>query len=284
MHKYFILIGACGALFTLSYGTHLLTADLPTIHIDTSVIKGVSLREEGESKEESALPPSHNPIRVPILIYHGVRDTTPDEPADVRQFNIAPHALAQQLAYLAENGYTTIHMHDLAEHLTKGVPLPEKPVILTFDDGWRSQYLHGFPLLQEYGMTATFYLFPNAMEHTNFMSWDEVRELVDAGMEIGSHSRSHQYMHRQDPQEYVREIAGSKAWLEEELDTPVRTFAYPFGIYTDEIISLTETLGYTSARALHHTTLHTADSRYTLGGYLVGNNHENVLYILTHAE
>jgi peptidoglycan/xylan/chitin deacetylase (PgdA/CDA1 family) len=233
-----------------------------------------------EIASEQVATPNNAPVRVPILVYHGVRDTTPDEAADVRQFNISPSVLDEQFAYLRDHGFTPITFTDLDAYFDTGAPLPEKPVILTFDDGWRTQFENALPLLTTYGFRATFFFFPNGLGHENFMSWDEARELVTAGMEIGSHSQSHLYMTKQDAVALQKELAGSKEWLEEELRVPVAALSYPFGLYSEEIIALAEETGYTTARTLTKTTIHTRDARLELGSYLVGNNMQDFRYIL----
>ncbi len=109
--------------------------------------------------------------------------------------------------------------------------LPERPIALTFDDGWREQYEVAFPLLQKYGFRATFFVVTAHVGYPRFMSWEELAEVRDAGMEIASHGRKHVSLVDADDKEAWREIALSKEKLEEELGVPVVSFSYPFGGY-----------------------------------------------------
>lgn len=215
---------------------------------------------------------SSSTVRVPIGVYHGIRETSPKEASDVRQFNISPAIFDEQLRYLQENEYHTITFAMLHEAIVHGTPLPSKPIILSFDDGWRTQYTDALPLLTKYGFTATFFLYPNVIEHENYMTWDEVRALRDAGMEIGSHSKSHQYMTKQTPEEQLLEVERSKSILEEELGVEVTTFAYPFGLSDAGLQAMLEDAGYTTARGLGTGVTHNSENQYDLSSYLIRND------------
>jgi len=270
-----VLIGiSCLVVASFSFSTHVRERS-------TAPAQSVSAETVTQVRTPTPTPQATTtPVRVPIVTYHGVRDTEPTEAADVRQFNVAPALLREELQYLIDNDFTPITFAELSAYFDTSASLPEKPIIITFDDGWRSQYVNALPILRELGVRATFFLFPNALGHETFMSWDEARELVTAGMEIGSHSTSHLYMTKQPAEDLPREIAGSKQWLEEELGTAVDTFSYPFGLYNATSTKAVHEAGYTTARTLAHTTMHSRDTRFELGSYLVGNNISDFIYII----
>lgn len=226
---------------------------------------------------------SSSSVRVPIAVYHGIRDTSPEEPLDVRQFNISPAIFNEQLRYLYENDFHTITFAMLHDAIVNGTPLPSKPVILSFDDGWRTQYLNALPILKKYDFTATFFLYPNVIEHTNYMTWDEVRALQDAGMEIGSHSKSHQYMTKQTPEEQQIEVQLSNSILEEKLGIEITTFAYPFGLYDSEIQNMLQDAGYTTARSLDTGSTHGPEDQYKLSSYLIRSDFFDFQYFVDQA-
>ncbi len=95
---------------------------------------------------------------VPILVYHSIRPYVESDTPGVRRYVATPEALESELAWLRENSYTSVSFDDLVSHVTTGSALPEKPVILSFDDDWEGQYRYGLPLLEKYGFTATFYI------------------------------------------------------------------------------------------------------------------------------
>lgn len=229
---------------------------------------------------EPSLVASEPVVHVPIAVYHGIRNSSPGEPFDVRRFNIPSTSFDEQMSYLHENEYHTITFAMLHEAIAYGTPLPSKPVILSFDDGWRSQYTTALPILKKYGFTATFFLYPNVIEHENYMTWDEVRELRDAGMEIGSHSKSHQYMTKQTPEENLFEVERSKSILEEKLDIKILTFAYPFGLSDADTQAMVQDAGYTTARGLGIGVTHSPESQYDLSSYLIRDDFFDFQYFM----
>ena len=118
---------------------------------------------------------------VPILIYHSVRPYITTDSRNVKRYIATPETLERELSYLREKGYVSISFDDLANHLTFGTPLPTRPVILSFDDVWESQYLYALPLLEKYSFSATFFVWISVVGTKHHMTWDEVRALKKTG-------------------------------------------------------------------------------------------------------
>lgn len=205
-----------------------------------------------------------NEIQVPILVYHSVRPAKATDTKSQKEFNIEPERFIEQLRYLKTNGYTGISYDDLVAYFD-GEDLPEKPIIISFDDGWKNQYEYAFPILKAENFTATFFIFTNAIGHDNYFSWDQLKELQQAGMKIGSHSRYHPYLWKiTDNVELEKEIIGSKETIESQLGETVTVFAYPFGIYSSSTIDMVKSAGYSSARSGDYGTHHTKNDLFTL--------------------
>jgi peptidoglycan/xylan/chitin deacetylase (PgdA/CDA1 family) len=126
--------------------------------------------------------------------------------------------------------------------------LPNKAVILSFDDGWKDQFTYAFPLLVKNHYSATFFIFTNSIGRRSFVSWEDLRTMQSAGMSIGSHSVSHPYLTSLATSTLWTEISDSKRILEQYLGTAVNEFAYPFGRYNADIVAMVEKAGYHSAR------------------------------------
>jgi hypothetical protein len=124
-------------------------------------------------------------VDLPILVYHHVR------PGSTSALFVSPEEFDKQLKYLQDNGFHTISFGDLADSLEKGKPLPPRPVIISLDDGWENQFEYGFPILQKYHDTATFFVVTNYLDQGNFLTTEQLKMLVAAGMTIGCHTRSH---------------------------------------------------------------------------------------------
>jgi peptidoglycan/xylan/chitin deacetylase (PgdA/CDA1 family) len=199
-------------------------------------------------------------------VYHIVRPAYPDDSDAVRGLAHTPEIFDAQMRYLNEAGYHVISMRALGIHLRNGTGLPKKPIVITFDDGWRDQFEYAFPILQKYHYTATFFVFTNPIGARGFLTWEDLATLRDAGMTIGSHSLSHPLLTSiTDPERLWQEIIVSKRRLEKNLHIHVTEFAYPFGYYNSEIAALVTKAGYTSARGDVPKKEQTIRDLYTLG-------------------
>ncbi|MDP3772099.1 MAG: polysaccharide deacetylase family protein [bacterium] len=204
-------------------------------------------------------------VRVPIIVYHSVRPYFFGQTRQMREFDVSPELFDRQLAYLRDNNYTVISFDALVNYLQKVTPLPDKPVVLNFDDGWKNQYTYAFPILKKYGMTATFFVFTNAIGHKNYLSWDNLHELEDAGMTIADHTRSHPYLFKiTDAAQLRDEIIESKKVLEDHLDRPVSLFAFPFGYDNPAALHFIKEARYTAARMGAYGIDHTSEGLYRL--------------------
>ncbi len=177
---------------------------------------------------------------VPILSYHKVGDTE-------EAYSVAPGDFERQMAYLADKGYTAVTMADLVNHMTAGKPLPPRPVVITFDDGYADNYYTALPIMAKYGMRATVFVVTDFLDERPYLTWDEVKALRAAGTEIGSHTLHHRALPDLPAGERVRDLMMSKEGLEWRLDAPVRFLAYPFGRYDADTIAAVKTAGYRAA-------------------------------------
>jgi peptidoglycan/xylan/chitin deacetylase (PgdA/CDA1 family) len=196
---------------------------------------------------------STNAVKVPVLVYHSIRPHTPGESKEQDMYDITPELFESELVFIRDNGYTTITFADVIAHFDNGTPLPEKPIILSFDDGWRNQYAYAFPLLKRYGMKGTFFVFTNPLMHHNvrWVSWNEVREMDSAGMEIAGHTHTHPFLTKLTTDEELdKEISASKKFIEEEIGHPITVFAYPFGEKNPQVERVVVHAGYKIARTI----------------------------------
>jgi peptidoglycan/xylan/chitin deacetylase (PgdA/CDA1 family) len=200
----------------------------------------------------STSPPARiSQVKVPILVYHSVRPAFRGETATQKAYDVEPDAFDAQMLFLVQNGYAPVTMDAVADALAKGSPLPEKPVAITFDDGWENQYRYAFPILRKYRLTATFFVITGRIGHTNLMTWDQIREMASAGMTIGSHGVDHlDLKNLGDAKIAWREVAKSRKVLATRLNAPVTAFAYPGGTYTPRDLANVARAGYRTARSV----------------------------------
>lgn len=163
------------------------------------------------------------------LMYHhvGILD---DPQAEQFPFTMRPDMLERQILFLKANGYTPISLEELTTACRAGKSSIQKPVMLTFDDGYLDNYQNLFPLLKKYNVPAVIFLITDRVGQPGFMSWEQINEMQDSGLvSFGSHTLSHRRLRSLTDEEIVREITESKRVLEEKLGRPVTAFCYPFG-------------------------------------------------------
>ena len=185
---------------------------------------------------------------VPILMYHYVRpDPGPDDPVG-QGLSVSPELFAAHLAYLAEQGYTTLTMAELADAWQGRRSLPSKPIVLTFDDGYRDFYTNAWPILEQFGFSATVYVFDAVIDQPDYLTREMILELDASGtIDFGSHTIYHNDLPGLSDRDAEEEIIGSKRVLEELLGHPVRTFCYPHGSYSERDVALVKAGGYALA-------------------------------------
>lgn len=185
-------------------------------------------------------PDSTRVAQVPILMYHYLSVPPANADAYRRDLSVTPANFEAQLKYLADNGYKTISLYDLHAHLNSGAPLPAKPIIITFDDGYRDAYEFAFPLLRKYGMLATFFIVTDfaGSDNPDYMRWPQIQELSKAGMSIESHSRTHIDLRNRDLPKLIWETLGPIEAIEAYTGKRPRFFCYPSGRYDAQVIEV----------------------------------------------
>ena len=202
---------------------------------------------------------------IPILMYHYVRVVT--DPKDTVGINLSvrPELFAQQMQYLADNGYTTLTMGEVHAILAGQLPLPERPIALTFDDGYRDFYTAAWPVLKRHGFKATNYVITGYIGWDAYLTWEMIRELDASGLvEIGAHTLTHGDLRSFSPERRWREIAESKAVLEQGLGKPVTAFCYPAGKYNADVVALVRRAGYLTATTVEYGTRQNLQWAYEL--------------------
>lgn len=196
-------------------------------------------------------------VIAPILLYHRIAETK--KPT---RYTVSPEAFLQQMEWLQEQGYYPITPSKLVDALDNGAMLPERPILITFDDGYLDVYEEAFPAMKAAGWPGTVYLIGNQVGKPGHLGPAEIADLVLAGWEVGSHSLSHANLRQS--RNKVEEIASSRTNLEELLLVPVETFAYPYGAANDEVIGLAQESGYLAAMGLGITSKHTIKTQFFL--------------------
>lgn len=192
----------------------------------------------------AAAPPQDG--NLPIILYHNI---TYNYTRDNHKMHVDPARLEEQLRAIKDAGYNTIFLEDYVNYLEGKAVLPEKPLVITFDDGYMSNYEYAFPLLKKYGMKATIFVITSRMgtretQYPHF-TWEQAREMENSGViRIESHTNTHPDMSAISPQEQEEEIRRSKYLLDTNLHKDCKMLAFPYGRYTEGAIELAKKAGF----------------------------------------
>jgi len=190
---------------------------------------------------------------VPVLMYHEIV-TDGRAPGETV---IALDRFEAQMRWLAERGYRTLSMSELVAVIADGAPMPERAVVLTFDDGWKN-VLNAVPVLERYRMKASFWIIAGKGIGDDYMAWSDIEALARRpGFEVQSHTMTHPWdpadnlvtwvegkVSGKDAETARRELVDSKRELEEHLQTPVHYLAWPCGWYDAVLVRLAIGAGY----------------------------------------
>ncbi len=183
-----------------------------------------------------------------ILMYHHIATDTPDSTS------VTPENFKNHLEYLSENGFSVWSPRKTLKHLTTAKPIPDKTVVLTFDDAYQSVYYEAYPLLQEYNWPFTVFVTTDYISHSskNYMSWEQLKEVQQYGADIGNHTLTHPHLIRFQPNEtkqqwharIINEIEQAQELLEKKKVNPIKVLAYPYGEYNPKLKKLLHEMDY----------------------------------------
>ncbi len=206
-------------------------------------------------------------LEVPILMYHYI--SQPPTGADKYRVDLstAPELFRQQMAYLVDNGYETVDLYDLSLAIVNKVQLPAKPIVLTFDDGYRDNYEHAFPVLRDLGLKATFFVTTEFVDQNNpnYLSWAMIEEMAAAGMRIEPHSKTHPDLTIQEREFIIWEVLGSQETIASHIGYRPRYFAYPGGRYNEEVLQIVAELDFWGAVTTTNGNWHGFNDRFEWG-------------------
>lgn len=204
-------------------------------------------------------------LRVPILMYHYVEYVKDEKDTTRISLNTLPHVLEAQIQTLKDAGFTFLTNKQLSEFISGIGFLPEKPVVITFDDGYRDFYTDAYPILKKHNTPATQYVVSGLLRDPNYMTPDQVSEIAKDGLvEIAAHTKTHPWLKDAEAKFVKSEVEESKKDLEKLTGYEIVSFAYPYGSFDVQSIEAVKHAGYTSAVSTIPGIMHNHDTKYFL--------------------
>jgi peptidoglycan/xylan/chitin deacetylase (PgdA/CDA1 family) len=196
-----------------------------------------------------------NDTPVPILMYHSIAAAPNDA---TRELSVGPEAFAEQMALLGDQGFTPVDTAALAARWRSGRPLPRRPVLITFDDGYEGVHRHGLPVLAKHGFASTLFVSTGWIKGAYdtgggldaMLSWDQVRELAAGQVEIGGHSHTHPQLDQLTDDALRFEVLRCKEIIADELGTRPASFAYPYGYSSRRVRHVVRGTGFAQSLAV----------------------------------
>jgi peptidoglycan/xylan/chitin deacetylase (PgdA/CDA1 family) len=186
---------------------------------------------------------------VPILMYHSVSLTA----LDGERLAVTPQTFRRQMEFLKKHHYNVIPLRDLVDIVRHKKRIPRKTVVITFDDGYKDNYTQAFPVLKEYGFSATIFVIIDELGRSrgDRLNWQELQEMQASGLiTIGSHGvNARPLVNIKDTEGLISQILLSKRILEDRLNKKVDLFSYPEGAFNAKIRQLVIDAGYCGAVA-----------------------------------
>lgn len=222
----------------------------------------VSSGQSASGRADAATP-------VPILMYHVIADPPAGSPYP--ELYVGASDFAAQMRWLDRHGYRAVTQRDVWNHWHRGGALPRKPIVVSFDDGYRSVFTAALPAMQRRSWPGVLNLTVKNLHVAGGLSPHKVRTLITAGWELASHTLTHPDLTSLDDRTLSREVSRSRAVLRARFGVPVDFFCYPAGRYDARVIRAVHRAGYLGATTTMEG-LARPDERYELRRVRVGRS------------
>ncbi|MBD7911924.1 MULTISPECIES: polysaccharide deacetylase family protein [Clostridium] len=271
-----IILGILIIALSIFFITNNKTSDKEPEVTSNSNVEENDIPKESETTPKvenrfEGLPLTSEDIGIPVLYYHSV---LPD--SEVKQKNevtISPEKLKEELQLVKSLGYTTLTMSEVNDYILNNKEIPQKSILITFDDGYTDNYAHAFPILKELNMKATVFVISSGIDSGYYMSTAQLKEMSDYGIDIESHTVNHVHLNTLTYEQQLKELKDSKAKIESVTNKPVLSIAYPFGDFNENSKKASIDAGYSLAFTTNLGLANKTDNRVALDRIYVNSEY-----------
>lgn len=209
---------------------------------------------------------------VPVIMYHSVSDNAAS--GELAPLRITIENFKAEMKYLKDNGYTTLTMDELNDFLTNNKQIPEKSVVLTFDDGYEDTYTNVYPILKQYGFKATVFMLASAVDSSsNYLNSAQLKELQQNGVDIESGTDEDVKLSNLSAEVQLQDLKQAKSKLEGILNKTVNYVSYPYGSYNQNTLVQAKAAGYVLGLSRDGKWTYKTDDKYKLSRVYIGPQH-----------
>nr|WP_313885214.1 polysaccharide deacetylase family protein [Clostridium sp. DJ247] len=212
------------------------------LELEVNSLKDSSKLDDVKERKFDNGPLKYNNKSVPVLMYHSI-DYEKDN-----ELRVPTEKFREQMKYIKDNGYTTLTFNELYDFFINNTPVPEKSVVITFDDGYEDNYKNAYPILKEYGINATIFVITATIDtDKEYLTSEQLKEMQHNDIDIESHTVKHDKLNSLSYENQLQTLKDSKRYLEDLLNKDIKYIGYPFGIWNDDTIKAAKDAGYKMA-------------------------------------
>lgn len=208
---------------------------------------------------------------VPVIMYHHI-----DENSATSRLSVSPESFGRQMEFLRSRKYNVIPLEGLISLLKEKKRLPPKTIAITFDDGNLDNYTNAYPVLKKFNLPAAIFVIVNDANGKSTLTWDQMREMQENNITIGSHTLSHPFLPSETLVVVREQIFQSKRILEEKLRRRVTLFSYPSGGFNEKVRQLVIEAGYAGAVATNPGKKYPKHDIYALKRLRISNSSDSL--------
>lgn len=242
----------------------------PATSSEVTAAAGLKSSESSAASSQTSSKPEQvkTTKTIPVLMYHSINY----EKNNI--LRVPKDKFAAEMKWLYDNGYTTLSLDEVCDAVSNKKEVPEKSVVLTFDDGYKDNYESAFPVLKQYNFKATVFMITDEIgdSKNGYLTAEQIKEMDAGGMRIESHTVDHPDLNTLSYKQQYKELTKSKAELETLLGRPVNFVAYPSGEYDSNTIKAAKKAGYKMCFKMKGGIGSIDDSKYEFPRFFVGEN------------